>query len=64
MLITTENAHKELLKFRARHGITQEKLCDSTGVARATVTNIENGNKIPRATTLFKLNKYIETFPS
>lgn len=63
MKLTFDNAQEKLLEFRLVNKITQEKLHDKTGVSRPTLTGIENGTLKPQSMTLFKLNKYIETFP-
>ena len=63
MQLTQENAQEEILNFRLRYGITQEKLSELSGVSRATITNIENGKLKPRVTTLYNLNEYIKKFP-
>ncbi len=63
MKITQTNAEKELLNFRLKHGVTQEKLSDKTGISRATIVNIESGNRKPGVMTIFKLNEYLKLFP-
>lgn len=63
MELTRENAQKELFNFRTRFGVTQEKLSELSGVSRPTITNIERGEFKPSAMILFRLNKYIGTFP-
>lgn len=62
MKINTENASKELLRFREKHGITLDKLVDKSGVSKPTIINIEKGRIKPQAVTVFKLNKYLLTF--
>lgn len=57
MLITSDNASIELLKFREKHGITQDQLSERSGVSKPTIIDIEKGRKKPRATTVFKLNR-------
>ncbi len=63
MKLTRENAQEKLLEFRHTNQITQDKMYEKTGVSRPTLTGIENGTLKPQAMTLFKLNKYIGTFP-
>lgn len=63
MKLTRENAQEKLLEFRDSHQITQEKLQEKTGISRPTLTGIENGTLKPQAMTLYRLNKYIKTFP-
>lgn len=62
-MITIENASSELLKFREKYGITQERVAQATHVSKPTIINIEKGRKRPRAATVFKLNQYIGLFP-
>ena len=62
MKLTIKTASEELLKFRERHGITQEKLEEKTGVTRQAITRIEAGKVKPHATTIYKLNEYIKQF--
>ncbi len=61
MKISRETASKDLLFFREATGMTQDQLSTKTGVSVNTILSIErdNGKKI-RASTLFKLNQYIE----
>ncbi len=63
MELTRENASSLLLEFMFSNKITQEKMQEKTGVSRPTLTGIANGTLKPQAMTLFKLNKYISTFP-
>lgn len=63
MEITKENAARELLEFRHKAKMTQEKLCEKTGVSRQTLSAIESGKLKPQTMTLYKLNKYIGTVP-
>jgi DNA-binding XRE family transcriptional regulator len=62
MKINTENANKELLRFREDNGITINKLVEKTGVSKPTIIGIEKGRLKPHVTTIFKLNEYLKTF--
>ena len=62
MELTRDSAKTELLQFRERQGLTQEKLSEKSGVAKGTIIAIEAGKKKPQATTIFKLNKYLSNF--
>ncbi len=61
-MLTIENAHVELIKFREKNGFTQEKLSEKTGVSKPTIISIESGKKKPQATTIYKLNGFISLF--
>ena len=62
MELTRDSARTELLKFREKQGITQEKLSEKSGVAKGTIIAIENGRKTPQAVTIYKLNQYLANF--
>ena len=62
MEITRADAQDKLLKFREKHGITQEKLADKSGISVPTIIGIEKGEKIPHAMTVHKLNQYLSLF--
>lgn len=62
MEIRIDNAAKDLIDFRIKHGVTQEKLALKTGVTRQTISAIEQDRLKPQAVTLFKINEYVKTF--
>ena len=62
MELTRINAKDELIKFREKYGITQEKLSEKTGISIPTIIGIEDGKKKPHALTVYKLNQYILKF--
>ena len=61
-MITASTANTELYAFGERHGLTQKKLSDKTGISVQTIVAIEKGS-VPRASTVYSLNEYIKTFP-
>lgn len=46
---------KELVEERYKHGLTQQELADLTGIDRADISKIENGNANPTIRTLRRL---------
>ena len=59
-VITQDNFRTEVLEYRIRNKITQEKFAEKAGIHRLTVVGIESG-KIEKlnSMTLYKINKYI-----
>lgn len=62
MKITKENAKEEVFRFRVKYNLTQINLAALAGIHRQTIINIEDGNNIPHAKTLHKINKVLQTF--
>ncbi len=61
MLLTRASASVDLVKFRERHGITQEELSVKANVSKTTIVGIEKNRIKPQAITIYKLNMFIKT---
>ena len=53
-----------LSRLRARQNISQERFAISAEIARSHLTELENGKKVPRLDTLFRLAEALEMRPS
>ena len=62
-MITQETASKDLSEFRIKYNFTLEKLQEKTGISRPTLIGIEKGTIKPQASTLHKLNNFIDLYP-
>ena len=54
---------KRVKVLRARKGLSQEELADSTGLSIRTIQRIENGESIPRGDTLKRLAVTLQISP-
>lgn len=59
-MLTKSNVSTKLFELRTEYGVTQEDICNSTGISRVTITSLEKGRSTPHAKTLFKLIKYFQ----
>ena len=51
---------KNLLRhYRDAYGISQEDMRQATGIGLATISRIENGHTVPRASTKKKIAHYL-----
>lgn len=53
-----------LSRLRTERSISQERFSAMAGIARSHLTMLENGNKIPRLDTFFRLAEALEMQPS
>lgn len=53
-----------LSRLRTERGISQERFSAMAGIARSHLTMLENGKKIPRLDTFFRLAEALEMQPS
>ena len=51
---------KQLLKMRQKHQMTMRKLSETSGLSNPFICQIENGQSIPTAKTLWKLSEAFE----
>lgn len=59
-MVTQENFKNEVLEYRLKNKMTQEKFAERTGISRVTIIGIESGKiKKLNSMTLFKLQKHI-----
>lgn len=58
--ITRQNANEILLKLITEEKVSQKKICEATGIAESTLSEIVTNKRVPTAVTVFKLNKYFE----
>lgn len=59
MVLTTENAEKELPGFLIRHNMSQTALSEKTGVSMKTIQRLIYGETVKRKMVFERLNKYI-----
>lgn len=53
----SKNRINRIKPYRMDHGLTQMELAARLGVAEATVQDWENGRRIPRMATLFRMTE-------
>lgn len=53
----------QLLRYRLKALLTQEKLAKKSGVSLKTIQNIENGNHKPSGLTKYKIANALEVDP-
>ena len=58
MILTQQNAHKELFNLRVKHGLSQLELAKITMLQPVTISRIELGKTVPSVKTLHKLLKF------
>lgn len=51
---------QQLLKLRQKCQVTMRDVADGTGLSNAFVCQIENGQSMPTAATLWKLHRFFE----
>jgi uncharacterized Tic20 family protein len=54
---------KKVKELRARGGLTQEQLADTSGLSLRTIQRIENGETVPRGDTLRRLAVALQVSP-
>jgi DNA-binding XRE family transcriptional regulator len=51
---------EQMVMYRAKHGLSQERLAELCGLTKATVWNIESGRSNPTKLTIAKIKNVIE----
>lgn len=51
----------QLKVYRAKKGLSQDKLSESVGITRAYLSNIETGKQVPSISVAYKLAKALGT---
>lgn len=53
-----EKFYQRLKELRLEHNLTQDVLAQRTGISQSSITQWENGNKIPSALNIIILAKF------
>lgn len=55
-----QTVNEKIKRARLNRGMTQNQLCNKANISLATLSYIENGQKIPSQTVLSKLSKALD----
>lgn len=62
-MVNKDNIGEVLLKHRSDNKLTQIQVSKKTDVSVQTISGLEGGDIKPHSLTLYKIKKYLESFP-